>query len=99
MFEIVTAIVVASSSSGDGGGELALLAAGPLAGSSLYWWIYRRYRNTDKSHQYERDTLVERKSDVTGDDRLVDKVRGTRRRGIQGANQSTHRQRVARIQQ
>ena len=35
-----------------------ILAAGPAGGAATYWALYRYYRNTDKSHAYERDTLI-----------------------------------------
>lgn len=95
--ELVTGIVLASSSSGDGGGELFFLLAGPISGTALYWAIFRYYRNTDKTHRFETETSVERKGEITGDDRKVDEVRGTRERSIRGANHRTHRKRVARI--
>ena len=49
----------------DDNGILALLALGPAAATGLYWGLYRHYRNTDKSHAFERETLVDAKP-VTG---------------------------------
>lgn len=97
MIDILTAVVHASGSSGDGGGELWLLAAGPASGVALYWAIFRYYRNTDKSHRFEQETIVQRIGEVTGDDRKVDEVRGTRETAIRGDNVHAHRQRVERI--
>ena len=37
---------------------LWLLALGPAGASALYWALYRYYRNTDKSHAFERETDV-----------------------------------------
>jgi len=34
--------------------SLALLLLGPGGGIGLYWALYRYYRNTDKSHAFER---------------------------------------------
>lgn len=82
--------------SDDGG--LALLLLGPAGATGLYWFIYRYYRNTDKSHAFERETIVEAKA-VTGadQDRKVDEVKGTRETRIRGDNVTAYRQRVQRI--
>ena len=82
--------------SDDGG--LALLLLGPAGGAGLYWALYRYYRNTDKSHAFERETVVDAKP-VTGaeDDRKVDEVKGTRETRIDGDNVSAYRTRVERI--
>jgi len=82
--------------SDDGG--LALLLLGPAGGAGLYWALYRYYRNTDKSHAFERETTVDAKP-VTGAerDRKVDEVKGTRETRIDGDNVREYRKRVARI--
>jgi len=82
--------------SDDGG--LALLLLGPAGGAGLYWAIYRYYRNTDKSHAFERETAVEAKP-VTGadNDRKVDEIKGTRETRIDGDNVAAYRTRVERI--
>ena len=82
--------------SDDGG--LALLLLGPAGGAGLYWMLYRYYRNTDKSHAFERETVVDAKP-VTGSerDRKVDEVKGTRATRIDGDNVSAYRTRVERI--
>ena len=79
--------------SDDGG--LALLLAGPASASGLYWALYRHYRNTDKSHAFERETAVEAKR-VTGADEKVDEVKGTRDSRIRGDNVNADRERVQR---
>ena len=81
--------------SDDGG--LALLLLGPAGGAGLYWMLYRYYRNTDKSHAFERETTVDAKP-VTGDDRKVDEVKGTRETRIDGDNVGEYRRRVQRMQ-
>lgn len=83
--------------SDDGG--LALLLLGPAGATGLYWALYRYYRNTDKSHAFERETTVEAKP-VTGsdNDRKVDEVKGTRETRIDGDNVREFRKRVQRIQ-
>jgi len=80
--------------SDDGG--LALLLIGPAGGVGLYWALYRYYRNTDKSHAFERETLVEAKP-VTGTDQKVDEITGTREKRIDGDNVGEYRKRVKRI--
>ena len=80
--------------SDDGG--LALLLLGPAGGAGLYWMLYRYYRNTDKSHAFERETQVEAKP-VTGSDRKVDEVKGTRETRIRGDNVAAYRDRVERV--
>jgi hypothetical protein len=80
--------------SDDGG--LWLLLLGPAGATGLYWALYRYYRNTDKSHAYERETAIEAQP-VTGSDRKVDEVRGTRETQIRGDNLRAYRQRVERM--
>lgn len=82
--------------SDDGG--LALLLLGPAGGAGLYWALYRYYRNTDKSHAFERETTVDAKP-VTGSesDRKVDEIKGTRETRIDGDNVAAYRTRVERI--
>ncbi len=80
--------------SDDGG--LWLLLAGPVGATALYWTLYRYYRNTDKSHGFERETKVEAQP-VTGSDAKVDEIEGTQRTRIEGDNVSDYRKRVARI--
>jgi hypothetical protein len=82
--------------SDDGG--LWLLALGPAGATGLYWALYRYYRNTDKSHAFERETAVEARP-VTGfeGDRKVGEVKGTRETRIKGDNVQAFRSRVERI--
>ncbi|THV18004.1 hypothetical protein E9934_04270 [Nocardioides caeni] len=74
-----------------------LLAAGPAGGVATYWAFYRYYRNTDKSHEYERDTLIEAQP-VQGGEEKVDHISRTRDSDIDGDNSGNHRHRVQRIQ-
>ncbi len=74
---------------------LWLLLAGPAGASALYWALYRYYRNTDKSHAFERETSVEAKP-VTGSDSKVGTVTGTQDRRISGDNVRAYRARVQR---
>ena len=82
--------------SGDGGMWLLLL--GPAGATGLYWALYRYYRNTDKSHDFEHETAVVAKP-VTGSDQdqKVDEVKGTRETRINGDNVRQYRKRVQRV--
>lgn len=75
---------------------LWLLAAGPASATALYWFLYRYYRNTDKSHAFERETTVDA-DPVTGSDSKVSAVKGTRATRIAGDNVRAYRTRVARV--
>ena len=77
---------------------LFLLALGPAGAGALYWAIYRYYRNTDKSHAFERETQVDAKP-VTGaeQDTKVDEVKGTRATSVPGNNVHAYRARVQRM--
>jgi hypothetical protein len=75
---------------------LWLLALGPAGAGALYWAIYRYYRNTDKSHAFERETKVDAKP-VTGTDRKTGDVTGVRNKRISGDNVGAYRQRVRRV--
>jgi hypothetical protein len=80
-------------------GELWLLLAGPAGATGLYWFLYRYYRNTDKSHAFERETAVVAKP-VTGSDadQKIDEVKGTRETRIRDDNVNAYRQRVERVE-
>ncbi|MCL2454145.1 MAG: hypothetical protein FWD18_02400 [Micrococcales bacterium] len=90
------ALLAADSSDGDGG-ELALLLAGPASGIAFYWFVYRHYRNIDKSHDFERKTAIGAKP-VQGWEQKIDTIKGTRERNTKGRNESTHRTRVKRVE-
>ena len=81
--------------SDDGG--LWLLALGPAGATGLYWALYRYYRNTDKSHAFERETLVNAQP-VTGSEHKVGVRKGTTDTRIQGDNVGDYRKRVERVQ-
>ena len=81
--------------SSDGG--MWILLAGPAGATGLYWALYRYYRNTDKSHAFERETAIDAKP-VTGSDQKVDEVDGTQATRISGDNVSAYRSRVQRIE-
>ncbi len=75
---------------------LALLALGPAGAIGLYWALYRYYRNTDKSHAFERETQVDAQP-VTGSDLKIGTNNGTRESRISGDNVRQYRRRVERL--
>ncbi len=88
------AIVQAASESGDAPWFVLLL--GPAGAGGVYWGLFQYYRNTDKSHDFENETIIESQP-VTGHDQKVDRVTGTTRTQIKGDNSSDHRSRVKRL--
>ena len=80
--------------SDDGG--LSILLLGPAGATGLYWFLYRYYRNTDKSHDFEHETAVVAKP-VTGSDLKIDEVKGTRATRVPGDNVREYRKRVQRL--
>ena len=77
-------------------GLVWLLAAGPAGAAGTYWLIYRYYRNTDKSHAYERDTIIEAQP-VQGGEEKVDHISRTTDPDIDGDNSGDYRERVQRV--
>lgn len=73
-----------------------LLAAGPAGAVATYWALFRYYRNTDKSHAYERDTIIDAQP-VQGGREKIDHISKTRQSGIDGDNSGDHRRRVQRL--
>jgi hypothetical protein len=90
---MIAEIVMATS--GDSA-PLLLLAAGPAGAAVTYWSLYRYYRNNDKSHAFERDTLIEAQP-VQGGRERVDHISKTRDSDIDGKNATEHRRRVERL--
>lgn len=90
-------VVLAETNPQDEGGGGWLLLAGPAAGVAVYTMLFRYYRNTDKSHSFERETIIESQP-VTGSDAKVDEIRGTKRTAIPGNNARSFRDRVNRVQ-
>jgi len=85
-------IALLASSNGPGW----LLVLGPAGGGGLYYALWQYYRNTQKSHSFERETRVEAKP-ITGMEHKVNEVKGTTKSSIEGDNHSNHRQRVQRV--
>jgi len=75
---------------------LWLLLIGPAGAAGLYWALYRYYRNTDKSHAFERESKVEAQP-VTGSDLKIGTNNGTTDSRIEGNNVSEYRKRVERM--
>lgn len=73
-----------------------LLAAGPAGAAAFYWYIYRFYRNTDKSHAFERETAVDFEVTASEDNKIGTNNR-TKQQRINGDNISKFRQRVRRL--
>ncbi|QHS11336.1 hypothetical protein [Sinimarinibacterium sp. NLF-5-8] len=73
-----------------------LLALGPTGAAALYWMLYRYYRNTDKSHAFERETRISAQP-ITGNDLKTGNITGTRNSHISGDNLSVHRQRARQV--
>lgn len=93
---LLAAAATLAESSSDSGSPAILLLAGPVGAALVYWLLFRYYRNVDKSHDFETETRIEAQP-VTGNDRLVDRVHGTKRTRINGNNVSSHRSRVRRL--
>ena len=89
---MITEIVMATSDDG----ALWLLAAGPAGAAATYWALYRYYRNNDKSHAFERDTLIEAQP-VQGEQDQINHISKTRDSDIDGDNSDQHRKRVERL--
>ncbi len=78
------------------GGPAWLLVLGPAGGGALYFGLWSYYRNTGKSHSFERETRIAAKP-VSGNDTKVDEIKGTKKSDIDGDNHTNHRQRVQRF--
>ena len=90
--EMFAAVTVAAS---DGDAPGWLLVLGPAGGGALYVGLWGYYRNTSRSHSYERETRITSQP-ATGDDTKVRTITGTKKSGIDGNNRTNHRQRVQR---
>lgn len=87
---------LATFAADDGGSPAWLLILGPAGGGATYFGIWTYYRNTNKSHGFERETRIEAKP-ISGQDIKVNEVKGTKRSSIDGDNSSDHRRRVQRF--
>lgn len=96
MIDFVVSATLAAITASNDSGVAWLLAIGPASAVGLYWMLFRFYRNTDKSHSYERETRVTA-DPVTGDEAKVDEIKGTKEDEIAGRNDQQFRQRVERV--
>ncbi len=88
MLELTVAIITADS---DWPGWL--LALGPVGGATFYWAVWMAYRNTDKSHSFEKETEVV-VSGLVGEDVKIGENNGTRDRWVRGRNDNKPRERL-----
>ena len=93
----VTSALSSVTFAADSSGTPWLLALGPAGAGGVYYGLWQYYRNTGKSHAFERKTRIEGQP-ATGTDAKVDEVTGTTKTRIDGDNQSSHRTRVQRFQ-
>ena len=80
----------------EGNAPTWLLVLGPLGGGGVYFGLWRYYRNTHRSHAFERETRIAAQS-VTGTDVKFDEITGTKKSRIDNGNQSNHHARVQRV--
>lgn len=97
--EMVSALSPATFATTDsGGGPVWLLVFGPVGAGGVYYGLWRHYRNTHRSHAFEKETRIGAQP-VTGNDSKVNEIKGTKKSGIDGDNRRNHRQRVQRLDQ
>lgn len=76
-----------AASDSDEGGPVFWLA-GPVGAVAFYSYIFLRYRNTDKRHQYEHKTATEMGQVATYDEKIGE-VKGVKNRYMSGENSSS----------
>ena len=95
--ELASALSLATLAAADSdGGPAWLLLLGPAGAGATYFFSWQYYRNTHRSHAFERETRIESQA-VTGNDAKIDEIKGTKKTGIDGDNRTNHRQRVQRL--
>lgn len=87
-----TEILRASTISSDDDGPIFWLA-GPIGAVGFYSYIFLRYRNTNKRHEYEHKTHAEL-GQITAYDQKVGEVKGVERSTISNENKSNPRLRL-----
>lgn len=80
----------------DGDSPVWLLLLGPAGAGGVYYGLWHYYRNANRSHSFEKETRVAAQP-ITGSDRKVDEVKGTKRTSIEGDNRDEYRARVQRL--
>lgn len=90
-------LATAGAANGDGDASTAwLLILGPIAAVATYLGLWAYYRNTHRSHSYERETSVEAQP-IGRHDMKRTSITGTKRARIERENRTNHRQRVQRF--
>lgn len=84
---ILTFVWMLAESSSDN--SLLILLLGPLSGVAFYGLQYARYRNHDKSYQYENKTEI-KVSNIDNTDRMIGKNNGTRDSKIANHHKSSN---------
>lgn len=87
----------ATFAASDSGAPAWLLILGPAGAGGTYFALWSYYRNTQKSHDFERETRIEAQP-ATGTDTKVKSITGTKATQINGDNRASHRQRVKRFE-
>ncbi len=96
--ELASVLSPATFAASDGdGGPAWLLVLGPAGAAGVYFGLWRYYRNTHASHDFEHETRVEAQP-VTGNDSKVKAITGTTKSRIDGDNRTDHRRRVQRFE-
>lgn len=83
LIQDVTNVLIASSSSDGDNSWFGLLFL--LSGPAYFMFMYMRYRNTDKRHLHERETLA-KVDKLQSLDTKIDSVKGSRQSKMSGAN-------------
>jgi hypothetical protein len=96
MIELLAEAAPLVTLAADSDSPVWLLALGPVGGVITWLSIYRFYRNTDKSHRFEKETIVHAEP-PTGDEQKVGENNGTTATEIKGSNVSRYRERVKRV--
>lgn len=69
--------------SSSGSVRLALLALGVIAAIAFYSYVMSRYRNADKSYQFEATTHIELQN-VQGSDTYLESIGRTQEKHVEG---------------
>ncbi len=95
--ELASSSATFAAADGDGGATPWLLALGPAGAAGVYFGMWRYYRNTHTSHDFERETRIVAQP-VTGSDAKLREITGTKRSHIDGDNRTDHRRRLKRFE-
>lgn len=92
----VTTLATVLANDDGGGGAAWLLVLGPIAMLLAYLGLWSYYRNTHRSHAFERETRVEAQP-ITRHDAKRTSITGTKRARVERENRTDHRRRVQRF--